>query len=185
MIFIKDEAFACEKCIRGHRTATCKHDTRPLKKVEKGRPKTQCESCRLERKHNKRHLKCFHMNTAAKDKVKPTSFISDNNVLPHTIEDPSTMLDLFYTDDYNQDDTLFSFIPTIPISISSCCRSKKRMPEIDNSSLFGTDAEQAALAFKKTFGDDACSCMEKDCCKGLDLLSSCMCMVDESLCCCK
>ncbi|KAI9018221.1 copper fist DNA binding domain-containing protein, partial [Hyaloraphidium curvatum] len=52
--------FACEKCIGGHRPATCKHVDRPLKEIRnKGRPSTQCDHCKSRRSEKcGSHVKC-------------------------------------------------------------------------------------------------------------------------------
>ncbi|EJU01659.1 hypothetical protein DACRYDRAFT_39508, partial [Dacryopinax primogenitus] len=46
-------------CIKGHRSANCAHNTRPLFEVKrKGRPQTQCERCRQRRKRDRSHVRC-------------------------------------------------------------------------------------------------------------------------------
>lgn len=54
--------YACASCIRGHRTSTCTHkdgSRGPLYPVRgKGRPPTQCETCRQKRKVSGRHIRC-------------------------------------------------------------------------------------------------------------------------------
>jgi hypothetical protein len=50
-IIIDGQKFACESCIRGHRTSSCTHKDRPLTKIaSKGRPRTSCGTCREKRK---------------------------------------------------------------------------------------------------------------------------------------
>ncbi|KAK9466403.1 copper fist DNA binding domain-containing protein [Lipomyces arxii] len=43
MLLVDGEKYACIRCIRGHRSSTCKHKTRPLVQVRKrGRPVSDC-----------------------------------------------------------------------------------------------------------------------------------------------
>ncbi|KAK7683596.1 hypothetical protein QCA50_013434 [Cerrena zonata] len=59
MVFVGDKKYACETCIKGHRSSTCKHTDRPLFEIKKkGRPVTQCEHCRELRKTRQVHVKC-------------------------------------------------------------------------------------------------------------------------------
>ncbi|KAH8834896.1 hypothetical protein DL96DRAFT_1454550, partial [Flagelloscypha sp. PMI_526] len=52
--------FCSEACIKGHRSSHCKHTDRPLFEVKrKGRPVTQCETCRDLRKSKKINAKCI------------------------------------------------------------------------------------------------------------------------------
>ncbi|TFY54698.1 hypothetical protein EVJ58_g8706 [Rhodofomes roseus] len=58
MVFVGDKKYACETCVKGHRSSTCKHTDRPLYEVKKkGRPVTQCEHCRELRKIKQVHVK--------------------------------------------------------------------------------------------------------------------------------
>ncbi|CAL1709496.1 unnamed protein product [Somion occarium] len=60
MVFVGDRKYACETCIKGHRSSTCKHTDRPLFEIKKkGRPVTQCEHCRELRKTRQVHVKCI------------------------------------------------------------------------------------------------------------------------------
>nr|BAM63495.1 ACE1 transcription factor [Polyporus brumalis] len=59
MVYVADKKYACETCIKGHRSSTCKHTDRPLFEIKKkGRPVTQCEHCRELRKTRQIHVKC-------------------------------------------------------------------------------------------------------------------------------
>nr|QDK64612.1 ACE1 transcription factor [Ganoderma lucidum] len=59
MVFVGDKKYACETCIKGHRSSSCKHTDRPLFEIKKkGRPITQCEHCRELRKTRQIHVKC-------------------------------------------------------------------------------------------------------------------------------
>ncbi|EMD37150.1 hypothetical protein CERSUDRAFT_115065 [Gelatoporia subvermispora B] len=60
MVFIGDKKYACESCIKGHRSSACKHTDRPLFEIKrKGRPVTQCDHCRELRKTKQVHVKCM------------------------------------------------------------------------------------------------------------------------------
>ncbi|RXW18688.1 hypothetical protein EST38_g7160 [Candolleomyces aberdarensis] len=59
-MIISDKKYACETCIKGHRSSSCKHFDRPLFEIKKkGRPVTQCEHCRELRKTKQVHVKCI------------------------------------------------------------------------------------------------------------------------------
>ncbi|TCD60797.1 hypothetical protein EIP91_009510 [Steccherinum ochraceum] len=59
MVFVNGQKFACESCIKGHRSSSCHHTDRPLFEVKKkGRPVSQCEKCRELRKTKRVHSKC-------------------------------------------------------------------------------------------------------------------------------
>ncbi|KAH7196212.1 copper fist DNA binding domain-containing protein [Fusarium oxysporum] len=61
----KEEKFACESCIRGHRVAQCQHTDRPLLRVSrKGRPISQCTHCRSLRASRSVHTKCKCASTS-------------------------------------------------------------------------------------------------------------------------
>ncbi|KAK7042007.1 copper-fist domain-containing protein [Favolaschia claudopus] len=60
MVFVNDKKFSCEACIKGHRSSSCTHSDRPLFEVaRKGRPPSQCPTCRERRKTSKYHSKCL------------------------------------------------------------------------------------------------------------------------------
>lgn len=59
MIVINGEKWACERCIRGHRTSTCNHTDAQLMPIKrKGRPATQCRHCRELRAKYNVHTRC-------------------------------------------------------------------------------------------------------------------------------
>ncbi|PCH33032.1 hypothetical protein WOLCODRAFT_134864 [Wolfiporia cocos MD-104 SS10] len=59
MVVINNQKFACESCIKGHRSSSCQHTERPLFEIKKkGRPVSQCEKCRELRKTKRMHNKC-------------------------------------------------------------------------------------------------------------------------------
>ncbi|KAJ7165371.1 transcription factor [Mycena filopes] len=70
MVLISSKKYACETCIKGHRSSACKHTDRPLFEIKKkGRPVTQCEHCRELRKTKQVHVKCI---CEAKEPPSPT-----------------------------------------------------------------------------------------------------------------
>ncbi|KAI8890560.1 copper-fist-domain-containing protein [Backusella circina FSU 941] len=76
MIVIDDIKYACHKCIKGHRSSRCDHTERPLIAVRrKGRPVSQCNSCREQRKLKHIHQKCScHDKTNKNDKSLTTFY---------------------------------------------------------------------------------------------------------------
>lgn len=59
MVYVNNKKFACESCIKGHRSSSCHHSDRPLFEIKKkGRPVSQCEKCRELRQSKKVHSKC-------------------------------------------------------------------------------------------------------------------------------
>ena len=59
MIQWKSINFACLKCITGHRPWSCQHLNRPVTEVKpKGRPSSQCTTCKSKRQGSGSHHKC-------------------------------------------------------------------------------------------------------------------------------
>ena len=59
MIIIDNIKYACQKCIKGHRSSRCDHTERSLVIVKrKGRPISQCDECREQRLKRHIHQKC-------------------------------------------------------------------------------------------------------------------------------
>ncbi|KAJ7071600.1 hypothetical protein C8F01DRAFT_441873 [Mycena amicta] len=59
MVFVNNKKFACESCIKGHRSSSCSHTDRPLFEIKKkGRPVSQCTTCRELRQSRRVHSKC-------------------------------------------------------------------------------------------------------------------------------
>ncbi|KAG6820487.1 hypothetical protein H0H93_016549 [Arthromyces matolae] len=60
MVLLNGNKYACETCIKGHRSSNCRHTDRPLFEIKKkGRPVTQCDHCRQLRKTKQVHVKCI------------------------------------------------------------------------------------------------------------------------------
>ncbi|RXW16579.1 hypothetical protein EST38_g9276 [Candolleomyces aberdarensis] len=58
-VYVNNKKFACESCIKGHRSSSCHHTDRPLFEIKKkGRPVSQCTKCRELRQSKKVHSKC-------------------------------------------------------------------------------------------------------------------------------
>jgi len=95
MVFVNGQKFACESCIKGHRSSSCHHTERPLFEVKKkGRPVSQCEKCRELRKSKRVHSKCdcSSMKDATEPamrqlSVKSKRFIPILPALPNGIKD--------------------------------------------------------------------------------------------------
>ncbi|ORZ12421.1 copper fist DNA binding domain-domain-containing protein [Absidia repens] len=59
MILINNIKYACAVCIKGHRSSQCSHTDRRLSAIRrKGRPISQCDQCREQRKKYRIHQKC-------------------------------------------------------------------------------------------------------------------------------
>ncbi|KAH3661817.1 hypothetical protein OGAPHI_005995 [Ogataea philodendri] len=59
MVLINGVKYACERCIRGHRVTTCTHVDQPMMMIKpKGRPSTQCNHCKQQRKLKNAHIAC-------------------------------------------------------------------------------------------------------------------------------
>ncbi|KAJ8652206.1 hypothetical protein O0I10_012167 [Lichtheimia ornata] len=73
MVFITGDdgiarKYACKTCIKGHRSTRCQHTDRELVEIKrKGRPISQCESCRQLRKTKQLHIKCICTDKATSD----------------------------------------------------------------------------------------------------------------------
>ncbi|GAA5986965.1 hypothetical protein JCM10908_000971 [Rhodotorula pacifica] len=59
MVLVDGVKYACQQCIKGHRSSKCTHSTRPLTEIrKKGRPATQCAHCKELRKTRSVHTRC-------------------------------------------------------------------------------------------------------------------------------
>lgn len=60
MVLIDGKKFACNACVKGHRSSSCAHVDRTLMEIgKKGRPPSQCTHCRELRRISKVHSKCM------------------------------------------------------------------------------------------------------------------------------
>ncbi|KAF9535781.1 hypothetical protein CPB83DRAFT_802372 [Crepidotus variabilis] len=76
MVYVNSKKYACESCIKGHRSSSCHHSDRPLFEIKKkGRPVSQCTSCRELRQSKKLHSKCTcdHRPQGSQVPVQPVS----------------------------------------------------------------------------------------------------------------
>ncbi|KAF8809409.1 hypothetical protein BYT27DRAFT_7232221 [Phlegmacium glaucopus] len=83
-MIISSRKYACETCIKGHRSSSCKHTDRPLFEIKKkGRPVTQCEHCRELRKTKQVHVKCICESRAESSSSKQGVLIPSILGRPH------------------------------------------------------------------------------------------------------
>jgi len=99
MVFINGKKFACESCIKGHRSSSCKHADRPLFEIKKkGRPVSQCDTCRTLRQSRKMHSKCLcnlaegpdagtSFSESSVPRKKTSRFVPTTPALPNGISD--------------------------------------------------------------------------------------------------
>ncbi|KAM6501079.1 hypothetical protein JOM56_004093 [Amanita muscaria] len=91
MVLISSKKYACETCIKGHRSSTCKHTDRPLYEIKKkGRPVTQCEHCRSLRKTKQVHVKCIcEVKAEAPPPTQPSSSGKKGTKIPQSAAFPN------------------------------------------------------------------------------------------------
>jgi len=88
MVLIDSVKYACATCIKGHRSSSCTHESRPLFEIKKkGRPVTQCVHCRELRKTKQVHVKCLCEVKPEQSTVTPILLAPDHSIIPAT---PST-----------------------------------------------------------------------------------------------
>ncbi|GAA5920035.1 hypothetical protein JCM1841_000390 [Sporobolomyces salmonicolor] len=80
MVLIDGVKYACQTCIKGHRSSKCTHTNRPLVEIKKkGRPTSQCAHCRELRKTRSVHGRC---DCAARDQQeKPAAKVLPNGLV--------------------------------------------------------------------------------------------------------
>lgn len=97
MVLVDGVKYACQQCIKGHRSSKCTHTTRPLVEikspplsssqtnppgltvlalVEKGRPTSQCAHCRELRKTKSVHARC---DCAAREAERGSRFVASSS----------------------------------------------------------------------------------------------------------
>ncbi|KAJ7293899.1 hypothetical protein C8J57DRAFT_40541 [Mycena rebaudengoi] len=85
MVFVNNKKFACESCIKGHRSSSCHHTDRPLFEIKKkGRPVSQCEKCRELRQSRRVHSKCNcpQDDTPSRGLLLPSSSTKSRRYIP-------------------------------------------------------------------------------------------------------
>ncbi|KAJ7785677.1 copper fist DNA binding domain-containing protein [Mycena metata] len=85
MVFVNNKKFACESCIKGHRSSSCHHTDRPLFEIKKkGRPVSQCEKCRELRQSRRVHSKCScpQQEAPSKGLLLPSSSTKSRRYIP-------------------------------------------------------------------------------------------------------
>ncbi|GAA5863211.1 hypothetical protein JCM1840_002512 [Sporobolomyces johnsonii] len=80
MVLIDGVKYACQTCIKGHRSSKCTHTNRPLIEIKKkGRPTSQCAHCRELRKTRSVHGRC---DCVARDQQdKPAARVLPNGLV--------------------------------------------------------------------------------------------------------
>ncbi|KAF9463211.1 copper fist DNA binding domain-containing protein [Collybia nuda] len=90
MVLISGNKYACETCIKGHRSSTCRHTDRPLFEIKKkGRPVTQCEHCRELRKTKQVHVKCICESKATHVGIHPVTHKRGHTNIPDSATFPN------------------------------------------------------------------------------------------------
>ncbi|BGP15270.1 hypothetical protein JCM10213_008308 [Rhodosporidiobolus nylandii] len=88
MVLIDGIKYACQSCIKGHRSSKCTHTTRPLQEIKKkGRPTSQCAHCREQRKTKSVHARCDCAARGKEEKATP-------RVLPNGLSDAMLLVSL-------------------------------------------------------------------------------------------
>ncbi|GAA5823709.1 hypothetical protein JCM11251_000734 [Rhodosporidiobolus azoricus] len=82
MVLIDGVKYACQSCIKGHRSSKCTHTTRPLQEIKKkGRPTSQCAHCRDLRKTKSVHARCDCAARAKEKEDKPAPRLLPNGLV--------------------------------------------------------------------------------------------------------
>ncbi|GAA5975146.1 hypothetical protein JCM11641_004365 [Rhodosporidiobolus odoratus] len=88
MVLIDGIKYACQSCIKGHRSSKCTHNDRPLQEIKKkGRPTSQCTHCRELRKTKSVHGKCECAAKGKEDSPAP-------RLLPNGLSDAMLLVSL-------------------------------------------------------------------------------------------
>ncbi|EPY49686.1 nutritional copper sensing transcription factor Cuf1 [Schizosaccharomyces cryophilus OY26] len=121
MILVNNAKMACMKCIRGHRSSSCKHDDRELFPIRpRGRPVSQCEKCRQARVMRHIHVKC----TCSSNAEKPQSQIKKSRNKPS-----------------ERDSTLSVSSKPAPSS-SSCCKGHHSHTSLPSQTSFDSKVQE-------------------------------------------
>ncbi|KAF9269514.1 hypothetical protein L218DRAFT_272584 [Marasmius fiardii PR-910] len=146
MVLISSKKYACETCIKGHRSSSCKHTDRPLFEIKKkGRPVTQCEHCRELRKTKQVHVKCICMkvdgtSASAKGLNKALESAAFPNGLPEALE-ASVALQLL-SEGHSSDSDHAPGCSCSQTGECNCCIPRKSAPRRRKKESSGTKAQK-------------------------------------------
>lgn len=161
MVFVNSKKFACQSCIKGHRSSSCHHTDRPLFEIKKkGRPVSQCEKCRELRQSKKFHSKCTcspKSDPASRGEVLASTTSKSRRYIPIVPALPNGLRDVFTSsqapdsrpaDARQRVDTLLN--PCTCKSVWKCnCRQAQSSSPIDESTPEST-GDLATLAYVAT-----------------------------------
>lgn len=154
MVYVNSKKFACESCIKGHRSSSCHHTDRPLFEIKKkGRPVSQCEKCRELRQSKKIHSKCTcnpRASVADRGQVLASStsktrrFIPIVPALPNGLRDvlaASQVQDPLPADTRQRVDSLLNPCNCKSVWKCNCRQNKSLSPLSASSSAFFKDIQ--------------------------------------------
>ncbi|GAA5937496.1 copper fist DNA-binding domain-containing protein [Sporobolomyces koalae] len=82
MVLVDGVKYACQACIKGHRSSKCTHTDRELTEIKKkGRPTSQCTHCRQLRKTRSVHGKCECIGSKEAREQTPGARILPNGLI--------------------------------------------------------------------------------------------------------
>ncbi|GAA5953497.1 hypothetical protein JCM3765_005053 [Sporobolomyces pararoseus] len=82
MVLVDGVKYACQACIKGHRSSKCTHTDRELTEIKKkGRPTSQCNHCRELRKTRSVHGKCDCIGASDSKDVKQSAKVLPNGLI--------------------------------------------------------------------------------------------------------
>ncbi|KAG1865542.1 copper fist DNA binding domain-containing protein [Suillus subalutaceus] len=190
MVHINDKKFACESCIKGHRSSSCHHSERPLFEVKKkGRPVSQCKTCRELRNSKRFHSKCTCNPREVVDKIpipaarpdrKPKRFMPTVPTLPNGISDAlSTSSSSQLTNRRQTVDSLLN--PCHCKNVWQCLGSCRSMP-LRSSPAPATESSPNGLAMlakaAALIREDVVSCPTTQCSEKSSVSSKSCCIKD-------
>ncbi|KAJ3576272.1 hypothetical protein NP233_g534 [Leucocoprinus birnbaumii] len=99
MVYVNSKKFACQSCIKGHRSSSCHHTDRPLFEIKKkGRPVSQCDKCRELRQSKRFHSKCTctpKSDPASRGEVLASTTSKSRRFIPIVPALPNGLRDVF------------------------------------------------------------------------------------------
>ncbi|GAA6010013.1 hypothetical protein JCM11491_005829 [Sporobolomyces phaffii] len=82
MVLVDGVKYACQACIKGHRSSKCTHTDRELTEIKKkGRPTSQCNHCRELRKTRSVHGKCECIGSREAREQTPVAKVLPNGLI--------------------------------------------------------------------------------------------------------